>query len=517
MEASCLRHTELPHTTRLFSDFTYQFERVRRFYDHAPHDPESYRAAARAVDFPEERRAALVSALRQQNGDSPALDALAQPGALAVVTGQQVGLFSGPAYTIHKALTAAKLAGRLSAAGIPAVPVFWLATEDHDFAEVNHCWAFDTAHQPSRIEVAPVNHSSQPVGDIPIQGNPVESLRKSLAGFPFAEETVALAEQAYAPGQTFGSAFQSLLGRLLGSHGLLYLDPMHPAVRRLAAPLLRQAVEAAAELKARVLERNRELEAAGYHAQVHVDEQTSFVFLLENGRRLTLDGGRVSDQELSDRAEQLSPNALLRPVVQDYILPTVASVGGPAEVAYLAQAQVIYRTLLGRMPVAVHRSSATLLDARSAARLERYGLRLPDLFRGPEQVREQIAQKLVPPALSGAFDQTRAETGRLLENLDAGLARFDVTLAAAFETSRRKILYQLEKIERKTAREAFRRSERATRDAALLSGLVYPHRHLQERFYTILPFLARHGRELIDRLYDAIQLDCPDHRVLVVY
>jgi bacillithiol biosynthesis cysteine-adding enzyme BshC len=516
MESSCLRHTELPHTTWLFSDFTYHFERVRSFYDHAPHEQESYRAAARAIDYPPERRAALISALRQQNGDSPALEALAQPGALAVVTGQQVGLFSGPAYTIHKALTAAKLARRLTAAGIPAVPVFWLATEDHDFAEVNHCWTFDTAHQPSRIEVAPGNHSEQPVGKIPIQGDPVASLRQTLAGFPFAEETVGLAEGAYAPGQTFGSAFQSLLGRLLGSHDLLYLDPMHPAVRRLAAPLLRQAVEAARELKARVLERNRELEAAGYHAQVHVDEQTSFVFLLENGRRLTLDGGRVSDQELADRAEQLSPNALLRPVVQDYILPTVASVGGPAEVAYLAQAQVIYRTLLGRMPVAVHRSSATLLDARSATRLERYGLGLPDLFRGPEQVREQIAHRLVPPALSGAFDQTRAEATRLLENLDDGLARFDVTLAAALETSRRKILYQLEKIERKTAREAFRRNERATRDAAALSGLVYPHRHLQERFYTILPFLARHGLELIDRLYDAMQLDCPDHRVLVL-
>jgi bacillithiol biosynthesis cysteine-adding enzyme BshC len=489
---------------------------VRGFYDHAPHDPDSYQAAARAIEFPSERRAALISALRQQNGDSPSLEALARPGTLAVVTGQQVGLLSGPVYTIYKALTAAKLAHRLTLSGVPAVPVFWLATEDHDFAEVNHCWTFDTALQPSRIEVAPVDHSNRPVGEIPIQGDPVESLRQRLAGFPFAEQTVALAERAYAPGQTFGAAFQGLLGDLLGRYGLPCLNPMHPAVRRLAAPVLRQALEAVRELRAGVLERNRELEAAGYHAQVRVDEQTSFLFLLENGRRVTLDGGRGSTQELADRAEQLSPNALLRPVVQDYILPTVASVGGPAEVAYLAQAQVIYRTLLGRMPVAVPRSSATLVDARSAARLKRYGLALPDLFRGEEQVREQMAQKLVPPALSGVFEQTRAETARLLEDLDAHLARFDVTLTAAFETSRRKILYQLGKVERKTAREAFRRNERAARDAASLCGLVYPHRHLQERFYTILPFLARHGLELIDRLYEAIDLDCPDHRVLVV-
>src|SRR5215469_16622677 len=146
METACLRHTEIPHTTRLFSDFQYHFDRVAQYYAHSPGDPSSYAAVARQMDYPAERRAALLAALRIRNPGSASLDLLARPETVAVVTGQQVGLFCGPAYTVYKALTAARLAAQLNAQGIPAVPVFWLATEDHDFAEVNHTFVFDASH-----------------------------------------------------------------------------------------------------------------------------------------------------------------------------------------------------------------------------------------------------------------------------------------------------------------------------------------------------------------------------------
>src|SRR5579872_3066292 len=153
MECTCIRQTELPQTTKLFADYTYHFDRVRSFYNLFPFDPGSYAAAAAQIDLPDDRRAALVSALRIQNGDSELLTRLAQPGTVAVVTGQQVGLFSGPAYTIYKALTAVKLARELTARGIPAVPIFWLATEDHDFAEINQCWTFGSSHRPIELAV----------------------------------------------------------------------------------------------------------------------------------------------------------------------------------------------------------------------------------------------------------------------------------------------------------------------------------------------------------------------------
>ncbi len=524
MQGACVRHTEIPHTSRLFADYLYHFDRVSRFYEYSPHDAAAFRAAAASIDYPEERRAQLVAALRAQNGDSPALEELARPGTYAVVTGQQVGLFSGPAYTIYKALTAAALARRLSESGLRSVPVFWLATEDHDFSEVNHAFVFDAAHRPVRL-AAGGDFARRPVGDLPIERPPVDELRSALKDFAYGDQVADVVGACYTPGRTMGSAFADLLGRLLPQAGLLMLDPQHASSRELAAPLIRRAVEAMPGLAARLLARNQELAEAGYHAQVHVEEQTSLVFLLERGERIPLrrhgveyaaNGRTYSAGELADRAASLSPNALLRPVAQDYMLPSVAYIGGPAELAYLAQAQVVYEQLLGRMPVAVPRQGATLLDARSAKLMARYGLALPDLLHGEEAVRERIAARLVPAEVAQALERAKGRSREAFDDLAAVLAGFDATLGAAFAKSRRKMEYQLAKTERKTARAALLRNERAAADAAYLTGLVYPEKHLQERYYSVLPFLARHGVDLVDRLAAEVKLDCLDHRVIAL-
>ena len=526
METACLRHTDIPHTSRLFSDFQYHFDRLTQFYPYPAGDPASYEKAARTIEYPPERRASLVSALRARNGDSAALDRLARPDTLAVVTGQQVGLFSGPAYTVYKALTAIRLAEQLTAQGIPAVPIFWLATEDHDFAEVNHSFVFDAANQPVALRVnGSPGGNQRPVGMIPVVDPPIAAVRDALAAFQFTSEVVAMLEHAYRPGTTFGVAFQDLLNHILGDRGLLFIDPLDQKIRDLAAPLLRDALREGTSLNRKLLERNKELESAGYHAQVHVEPQTSLVFLLDGNRRITLrrqnseyvaKDRRFTAGELADRAEHLSPNALLRPVVQDYLLPTLAYIGGPAELAYLAQSRVIYDELLGRMPVALARGGFTLLDAKSSKLMDRYGLSLTGFFQGEEHLKELIAGKLVPPELTREFEQVRNATASSLDKLGRDLTGFDSTLAAALEKSRAKILYQLSKMEQKTARETFRRNERAVADTRYMAGLIYPEKHLQERYYSILPFIAKHGPGLIDTLREQVNIDCPDHRVLVV-
>ncbi|MBZ5579020.1 MAG: bacillithiol biosynthesis cysteine-adding enzyme BshC [Acidobacteriia bacterium] len=524
MVSSCVRQTDLPHTSALFADVLYRPDRTARFYGHPRHDVEAVRDAARKVEFSAEKRTALISALRHQNPPSPSLERLAEPGTVAVVTGQQVGLFSGPAYTLFKALTAVKLAQTLTAGGIPAVPVFWLATEDHDFAEVNHVWVFNGDHRPAKLEMRR-QASAQPVGGVPLITPPVRELRAGLRGLPFGDEVADLVEGSYRAGSTMGQAFGELLRQICSKFDILQVDPMLPAFRELAAPALRAAVAAAPEISAGVLERNPELAAAGYHAQVHVEDQTSFVFLLENGKRLALrrhgrefvlNGRRFSTEELMDRAASLSPNALLRPVVQDSMLPTASYIGGPAEIAYLAQSEVIYRLLLGRMPVPMPRSTFTLLDERSQKRMVRYGLTLSDFFHGEEALRERMSSRLVPPALNEAHREAVTAVEGALDHLGRAMAGFDPTLTAALDRSGRKIRYQLAKLERKSGREALRRDARAAHDAASLAGLIYPERHLQERLYSILPFLAKHGMDLVDRLYETVQLDCPDHRLVVV-
>jgi len=526
MESACLRHTEIPHTSALFTDFQYHFDRVARFYAHDPHDGQSYAAAAKQIQYPDHRRAGLVASLRASNGESKSLDLLARPGTVAVVTGQQVGLFSGPAYTIYKALTAVRLAARLTEQGIPAVPMFWLATEDHDVAEVNHTFVFGPDHRPIQLSVDANATPERSVGAIPIPAPPVDRLREVLAGFPHGEEVAEMARIAYPAGVTFGRAFRTLIERLLEGRGLLYVDPLDESIRRLAAPLLQATVRQDESLHAKLIARGKELEAAGYHAQVHLEAKTSLVFLLERERRARLrrqndeyasKERKYSAAELIDRAEQLSPNALLRPVVQDYVLPTVAYVGGPAELAYMAQSQVLYRELLGRMPVMVSRGGFTLLDARTAKLMDRYGLGLPGFFHGEDSVREAIAQTLVPPALTQQFSAVRDTVSHSVERLRDDLVAFDATLAASTNKSLAKITHQLSKIASKAARETLNRNQRAAADAGYMSGLIFPNKHLQERYYSILPFLARHGvGDLMDTLYDHVRLECPDHQVLVV-
>ncbi len=524
MPTSYIRHTDLPGTSKLFADVLYGFPKAAAFYAFDASQPESYVQAAARTAYPESRRTALIDALREDNGASPALARLAQPGAVAVVTGQQAGLFSGPAYTVYKALTAVKLAQELSARGTPAVPVFWLATEDHDLEEVRHAWIFDAQQTPIKLSVESAA-TERPVGGVAISQYPLEALRAAFDGLPFASDALRMAEAAYTPGATLGAAFLALLKTLLAPYELVYLDPLRPSIRAIAAPLLQAALERSADLVARVRQRGDQLSAAGYHAQVHVDPDSSLFFLLDGERRVALKrdleaftakGRRYSAHELAGRAETLSPNALLRPVVQDYLLPTVAHVGGPAEIAYLAQSETLYQALGVNAPVETPRSGFTLLDSRATKLMQRYTLELQSFFQGEDALKAQIASRLAPDSLSVAFGETRDVVTAQLDRLRRDVVGFDPTLAAAFDKSHAKMLYQLSKAQGKLARELLRRDATAARDATYLCNLIYPHRHLQERFYSFLPLLAKHGPELLPRVYENIRLDCPDHVVLPV-
>jgi len=525
MESHCIRQTALPGASALFTDLLYHRERVSQFYPHAVSDLGAMAELAKSMDYPATRRAALVDALREINGNHPSLDRLAQPGTVAVLTGQQVGLFSGPVYTLYKALTAIQAARQLTAAGTPAVPVFWLATEDHDFAEVNQAWAFNSENQPVSFKADQVTSTGRPVGPLPLTGAPLETLRQALEGLPFGAEVFARVEKHYREG-TWGGTFLELLKDYLAPLGLLFVDPLQASLRKVGADLLARAAEEAPVLSAALIERNRELAAANYHAQVHFEAETSLFFVLaENGERVNLKyrAGeytakdlRYTTADLVARAESLSPNALLRPVWQDYLFPTVGVVGGPAEVAYFAQSEVLYRHLLGHMPVSISRAAFTLISPRVNKLLTRYDLAVEATWANEETLQERISAQLVPTGVTTATSDAQAQVKQSLKKVRQALAEYDESLVAAIETSERKMLYQLGKLERKIGREALRRDARATQEAATLHHQLYPHKHLQERFYSMLPFLALYGEDLIPRLLDHVRLDCPDHQVLVL-
>jgi len=520
MEPSCVRQTSIPGTSKLFGDFLYQFDRVKQYYSGYFGDFEDLVRSAKTLAFPESRRAEIVRALRAQNPSSKALDLLEKPGTVAVVTGQQVGLLSGPSYTVFKALTAVRVAAHLTEQGTPAVPVFWLATEDHDLAEVDHAWLFDASCTPVKITAEGGSVANSPVGSVEITQLDFEQISKTLGGLPFASAILEQVEQYYRPGATLGRAFRDLVRNILGGFDLIYLDPLAPEVRRICAPFLSEVAQRVPELVAALRDRSSELESAGYHAQVHLDNNASLLFSLEDGRRVALKykDGRFTARdrsfdaaELAAHPEIISPNALLRPVMQDYLLPTVSYVGGPAEIAYMAQSQVLYQRLLGRMPVIYPRHSFTLLDARAAKLLDRYGIHVVDLLDSHERVKAVIANKLVPQDLRSELAVLRSGVTTSLSGIREKLLRFDPTLATAADKSIAKVSYQVDKLAAKTARETMRRDQRAGTDAQYLSNLIYPHRHLQERFYSILPFLAKHGPDLPQRIYEETRICCPDH------
>jgi bacillithiol synthase len=525
MQCTCVRQTDLPNTSKLYSDLIYRFDQVEDLYTGAPNNLDVIAQAAQ-FSFPDERRAALVHALTPLNEGNPSLAELARPRTAAIVTGQQVGLFSGPAYAVYKALTAIRIARSLAQRGVPAVPVFWLATEDHDFAEIDHTWVFGADYGPVKLRVeSPESNGARPVGGLPMGDIPIEQLRSALAGLPFADEAVALVERAYRPGETMGSAFAALVRELFAPFGLLLIDPMSPSIRAIAAPLMREAVERMPELAEALIARSRELAERGYHAQVLVDNKTSLAFLLEDGHRIALRRSgdvfsaphrKYSIAELAANAEHLSPNALLRPVIQDYLLPTAAYVGGPAELAYLAQSQVLYKKLLGRQPVAFPRAGFTLLDERAARRMAKYRLNPADVFVPECLLRERVGRQLIPPDLGRRLEETKDAFRGAFDALENDLRRFDISLTGAVGTSRRKIEYQAAKIARKTEAQMLLKDEQAQRDTSALHGLVFPENHLQERLYSIVPFLAKFGPGLLSEIYEHVRIECPDHQFATV-
>lgn len=532
-----MKQISIPHATRLFTDLLYHFDRVRPFYSFDPFDGQSFFRSAEAIRYPEETRRAVTAVLDEQAAGFGAgersrrnIERLRR-GAFALVTGQQVGIYTGPVFAFYKALTAIRLADSLTERGLDCVPVFWLATEDHDLHEVNHAFAFDGGYKLHRIaDETPPPAPNAPVGEVtfgPEIAHRTEEMIALLPDTPWKGELAEALRDTYRPGETYGSSFGRLMARLLERFGVVLLDPLDARLRGMAAELFTRAVDSAAELGAALLDRNKELLRAGYHAQVHVTDNSSLLFQYVDGGRTALrrrNGDflrgeqRVSRDELlgevQRRPDDFSANVLLRPLVQDTLLPTVGYVGGPAELAYFAQASALYQRLLGRMPVVYPRASFTLQDNRTRDLLARYGLSTADVFAGPQVLREKMYQHFLPEDLAAAFAQYERKLDELLNDLRERMDGFDHTLADATATSARKMRYQLTKIKRKAGRAAGSRSAHMEQEAELLENFLHPRKNLQERVHSGSSMLGWFGPRLLDLLYERISLQCGDHQVL---
>ncbi len=529
----CISFNAIPHTTRIFSDFLSYSPAIRKFFPTQP-DAEHIAAFAKSVPRDGQRQALVADALEKQNRSWGASEATLRniqrlrEGAFAVVTGQQVGLFGGPLLALFKVASVIALAKQVEALGVECVPVFWLASEDHDLAEVNQSLLLTHDFQLVPFKLATRGIEGAPVSTIRLAEGTSEAVAHAaeLLGESLAADYL---RESYAEGETFSNAYAKLYTRIFGEHGLILLDPADPELHRIAAPLFADAIQRTAEIDDALLARNRELQAEKYHEQVKVTAESTPLFAVVEGARVPIHRangqfkiGRevVSGEELQRRVqatpESFNANVLLRPVLQDYWLPTLAYIGGPAEVAYFAQAAVVYQKLLERVTPMVSRMSATLVEPRIERLLTQYQVDLPELFHGECQLRDCMAARSLPAELKQDFEQARRAVEEAMQRASGSLQKLDPTLVEAARRATSKMRYQIDRLEKRAAQAELRRSEIITRHAAQIENAVYPHKTLQEREIAGLYFYAKYGPELISRLVELAQTRCPEHKVLVL-
>jgi bacillithiol biosynthesis cysteine-adding enzyme BshC len=543
LRVETLPFERVPHQTKLYLDYLRDPTALRRFYPSAVRFHHELPARANEVLAAQKTdRGALCDALKEMNSSWGAgektltnIEYLREPDCLAVVSGQQAGLFTGPLYTIYKALSAVKLAGCLTQRNTKAVPVFWIATEDHDFIEVAKSEFINRECQLASVSVPTDLHQEcQPVGQVVLNDSITEVIENLVGQLPNSEFIPDLKEilgESWQPGRSYGEAFARMMTALLGSNGLIFLDPRDAGLKRLAAPLYAEAARQAPVIAQAVEVRSRELEAAGYHAQVVASANSFPLFLHDvSGERHALTRGengkyrtKVSEdeytaEELAARAlrepESFSPNVTLRAVVQDFLLPTVAYLGGAAEIAYFAQTSEVYRVLERPVTPILPRSSLTMIERHTGRVLERYGLTLADLFSGIEDVLARVVEEHLGAETAQSFTKSEQAVNAELDKLRGQLSAIDPTLADALETGRRKINYQLEGLRTRFHRAQLSRDDTAQRQLKRAIDQLYPEKDLQERHINITSLLARHGRYVIDWIFNAINLESTEHQIV---
>jgi bacillithiol biosynthesis cysteine-adding enzyme BshC len=480
--------------------------------------------------------AAQNQAAQNLSGSAAALAALEQ-GAGAILTGQQVGLFGGPLYTPFKAATAIARARKATAAGDPQVAVFWLASEDHDFAEIDHV-TFPAGRELATLTYAQAPQAAIPAGRI-VFDEPIAALAERAAEiFGPSEGTRALVE-SYRPGRSFAQAFAEFYAKVFAAQGLLIVDASSREFHRLGAPVLRAALERADEFHAALVERSLRLEAAGYHSQVA--PQSSLLFLIDekSGARLALKRIAPTAAEpsglwqaaapegnknfstgdllgiLDAEPERISPAALLRPVFQDFLFGTTAQVGGPAEIAYLAQSTVLFERILGRQTPPIARFSATLIEPPIAELLRKHELTVEQVFQ--EESAATLALKLAARAMPIETKKKLAAAGNAfdaeLTSLVEWLQSQDKGLGQSAETAAGKMRYQMNRLRTMAASFQLQREGTLTRHANSIFNALYPGGVLQERVHGAAYYFARHGLELAETL-SAQAGSCSGHTAL---
>ena len=519
-----------PWIKRLAADYALEYARVADFFAGNPADPAAWRdAIARAQRHPRQRAAiadVVQAQQRHRNAPPEAIAAAARLGdaaTVAVVTGQQAGLFGGPLFTLLKALTTIQLAERVTAEhGVPAVAVFWIDAEDHDWDEVRSCGVLDRDLNLAEVGIGtPPGAGEGPVARVRLDDSAnavTDSLAALLQPTEFTSSLLESLRAIYRPGAGMADAFGQWLESLLGPRGLVVFDSSDPAAKPFVAPLFARELEHAGTTSRLAAEAGARLVARGYHAQVTPQEDQAALFHLD-GTRAPI---RVSDapawvQRVQAQPAAFSPNVLLRPLVQDTLFPTIGYVAGPNELGYLAQLRGVYKAFDVPMPLMYQRASATIVDSNVMRFLTRHDMSLESLRPQDEGALNQLLEAQIPPAITMSMDDAVRAVSERMEGLARAVVPLDSTLEGAVRSAGGRMQNDLEKLHAKIVQAMKRRDETVRRQFKSAQAQAFPGGHPQERALGFVYFVNKYGGvALVDRLMEDLPLEQGTHWVMAI-
>lgn len=525
---------------RLAADYAYNFPSVEPFFAGNPTQPSAWADAIARTQSHERARADIAAILNAQQArrgaPAAAVEAarrLADKRTVAVVTGQQAGLFGGPLFTLLKALTALKLAAQVTHDhGVPAVAIFWIDAEDHDWDEVRACTVYDSALETRSIALPalPAGEHS-PVATVRLDASitaALDELEQLLPPTEFRPALMADLRAAYTEQRGMADAFGRWMERVLGDRGLVVYDSSDPATKPLASRIFVSELSQPGETAKLAAAAGANLVTRGYHSQVHAHDDGTALFRLDGGRRaIRQQGGQfvVGDQtfappllvnQAADQPTGFSPNVLLRPIVQDTLFPTICYVAGPNELAYLGQLRGVYDRFGIPMPLMYPRASATLLDSAGMRFLTKYGVRIEALQPQDESALNQLLETQIPPAVDASFNGAADAIEHAMQAVIDTLPALDPTLEGAARSTLGRMQHDLQTLHNKMIQAAKRRDETLRRQFIRTRALVFPDGHSQERTIGFVSFLNQYGPALVDRLDEELPLDMGHHWLVTI-
>jgi len=529
-----------PWIRPLVGAYLHDFGSVAGLFAGNPADPSAWQQTIGRVQRSPRDRArlsAIVDAQLARRGSAPeakqSAARLKEPSAVAVVTGQQAGVFGGPLYTLLKAISAIQLARQIEQAqSVPVVPVFWIEADDHDWAEVKSADLLDADLQVRQVSLDdPDGAGTRPVASIALDARvdaAITALESALPPTEFTPQVLAKLRLCYRAGATLSTALGCWLDELLGKHGLVVFEASDPAAKPLAADLFVHELSHSADTASLVRAATDKMRQLGHAPQVEAtDDGTTLMYVDGEGRRpikrrdggYAIGGASRTAAELSAEAkahpERFSPGVLLRPIVQDRLFPTIAYVGGPSEIAYQAELLDVYRAFGVEPPLLVSRGSATLLDSAAMRFLEKSGSPLESLQAQDDTALNALLERQLPPGLGQALEEIDRDVSARIAGLKEAVSGVDPTLAGTVDTTADKMRESLKTLHNKIIQASKRKDETLRRQFQRTRALTFPGGKPQERALSLTYFINRYGFGLVDRLIDELPLDASKHYVLV--